>query len=162
MSEFDPNTFMNQNFDAPKGDTVMQQCPEGEFRAMIDDFDANAFRSFEGKEGSRSAGKSFTVFSPPFAIQDGAVQQELGRDKVVVYHKGIFLDFGSDGGLDFSKGKNVGLNQLRDAVGQNVQGPWSFASLKGAGPVMVKVVHESDSNDPDKKYARVSKVTKIS
>jgi hypothetical protein len=34
--------------------------------------------------------------------------------------------------------------------------------LKGAGPVMVKVIHEADAKDPEKKYARISKVVKIS
>lgn len=158
---FDPDTFMNQTVDAPVGDTTIPQCPEGEYQAMIDDFDANAFRSFDAKEGSKNAGKSYTVFSPPFVIQDAAVQAELERDKVVVFHKGIFLDFDSSGALDFSKGKNVDLNRLRDAVGQNVQGPWAFSQLKGAGPVMVKVVHEADRNDPEKKFARVTKVVKI-
>lgn len=158
---FDPDTFMNQQMDAPQGDTVILQCPEGEFRAMIDDFDSNAFRSFTGKEGSKNPGKEYTVFEPGFVIQDAAVQQELGRDKVVVRSKAIWLDFANDGSLDFGKGKNVDLNRLRDSVGQNVPGPWSFASLKGAGPVMVKVVHEADKDDPEKKYARVAKVTKI-
>lgn len=158
---FDPNTFMNQTVDAPKGDTIIQQCPEGEFRAMIDDFDENAFFSGEAGEKAKNPGKPYTIFSPSFVIQDDAVAAELGREKVTVRHKGMFLDFASDGSLDFSKGKNVDLNRLRDSVGQNVQGPWSFNMLKGAGPVMVKVVHEADKNDSEKKYARVSKVTKI-
>jgi hypothetical protein len=158
---FDPDTFMNQTVDAPKGDTVMQQCPEGEFRAMIDDFDSNAFRSGEAGEQAKNPGKPYTIFSPGFVIEDAAVAQMLGRDKVVVGHKGMFLDFAADGSLDFGKGKNVDLNRLRDAVGQNVAGPWSFANLKGAGPVMVKVVHEPDRKDPEKKYAKVTRVTKI-
>lgn len=159
-STFDPSTFMNQTVDAPM-DTVFQQCPEGEYRAMIDDFDGNAFDSFQGKEGTKSEGKTFVTFKPPFVIQDAAVQAELERDKVVVYHSGIFLDFDEAGRLDFGKGKNVGLGQLRDAVGQNAEGPWTFDALKGAGPVMVKVVHEADKNDAEKKYARVKKVTRI-
>lgn len=158
---FDPESFLNTSVDAPVGDTVIAQCPEGEFTAMIDDFDANAFRSFEGKEGTQNAGKSYTVFQPVFVIQDAAVQAELGREKVVVPHKGIFLDFDSSGGLDFSKGKNIDLNRLRDAVGQNVAGSWSFSNLKGAGPVMVKVQHVPDSKNPENKYAKVTKVVKI-
>jgi hypothetical protein len=158
---FDPTAFLTQTVDAPVGDTTIQQCPEGEFRAMIDDFDGNAFRQTEGKEGSASAGKTFTIFQPLFVIQDAAVQAELEREKVSVPHKGIFLDFAPDGSLDFGKGKNVDLNRLREAVNQNVEGSWGFAMLKGAGPVMVQVRHVPDRQDPEKKFAKVTKVVAI-
>jgi len=161
MPPFDPDTFMNQTVDAPVGDTTIAQCPEGEFRAMIADFDSKAFRSFDAGESSKNAGKNYTVFEPSFVIQDAAVQAELGRDSVTVRHSGMFLDFAADGSLDFSKGKNVDLNRLRDAVGQNVAGNWGIAMLRGAGPVMVKVVHEADKKNPEKKYAKVTKVVKI-
>lgn len=153
---FDAGTFMNQSVDA-KLDTIVKQCPEGEFKAVIDDFGEDAFRSFTSKNN----GKDYTVFSPPFVIQDPNVAAELGRDKVTVFHKGMFIDIGADGGLDTSSGKNIDLGRLRDALGQNKPGGWSFSNLKGAGPVMVKVVHESDKDDPEKKYARVTKVVKL-
>jgi hypothetical protein len=157
FSPFDAGTFMNQSVDAQL-DTQIKQCPEGEFRAMIDDFGEDAWRTFQGK---KDPSKDYTMFAPPFVIQDPGVQAELGRDKVVVYHKGIFIDIGPDGGLDTAKGKNVDLGRLRDAVGQNKPGPWNFNMLKGAGPVMVKVIHEPDQHDTEKKYARISKVVKI-
>lgn len=155
---FNPDTFVNQTVDAPL-DTVVEQVPEGEYRAMIDDFDNDkAFRTFTSEKN----GRDFTVFSPAFVIQDDAVAAQLGREKVTVFHKGIFLDIDPNtGGLDKSKGKNTDLGRLRDALGQNGPGNWSFNSLKGAGPVMVRVVHEPDRNDPEKRYARVTKVTKI-
>lgn len=155
---FDPDVFMKQTVDAQL-DTVIQQCPEGEYKAMIDDFDASAFRTFPDK---KNPGREYTVFGPPFVIQDNAVAATLGRDKVVVFHKGMFIDIDATGGLDSSKGKNVDLGRLRDAVGQNKPGPWTFDALKGAGPVIVKVIHESDPKDADKKYARVSRVVKLS
>lgn len=157
LSPFDPSSFMEQSIDAQL-DTIVKQCPEGEYRAIIDDFDAEkAFRTFT----SQKNGQDYTVFSPPFVIQDDAVASELGRDKIVVFHKGMFIDTDSSGGLDTSSGKNVDLGKLRDAVGQNKPGAWNFGMLKGAGPVMVRVIHESDKDDPEKKYARVSRVTKI-
>lgn len=156
FSPFDAGAFMGASIDAAL-DTVVKQCPEGEFRAMIDDFDESAFRTFTSKNN----GKDYTVFGPPFVIQDPTVAASLGRDKVTVFHKGMFIDIGADGGLDTSSGKNVDLGRLRAAVGQNAAGAWSFNNLKGAGPVMVKVIHEADANDPEKKYARVSKVVKI-
>jgi hypothetical protein len=157
MSPFDPDTFMEQSVDGPM-DTQVKQVPEGEYRAIIDDFDVEkAFRTFT----SNKNGKDYTVFSPPFVIQDDAVAADLGRDKVSVFHKGMFIDFNDAGGIDTSSGKNVDLGKLRDAVGQN-KGPWKFTMLKGAGPVMVKVAHDTDKDDPSKKYARVVRVVKIS
>jgi hypothetical protein len=155
---FDPNTFMSQSIDAQL-DVNVKLCPEGEYRAMVDDFNAeDVFRTFTSEKN----GKDYTVFSPPFVIQDATVQAELERDKVTVFHKGMFIDIGPNGELDTGKGKNVDLGRLRDAVGQNQPGPWSFNNLKGAGPLMVKVVHEADRNDPERKYARITRVVKIS
>lgn len=160
LAPFDADAFMGSTVDAPL-DTVVQQVPEGDYRAMIDDFENDkAFRTFES---TKEPGKEFTVFTPPFVIQDDAVKAELGRDKVVVFHKGIFIDIDPNtGGLDTRKGKNTDLGKLREACGQNGPGAWGPSLLKGAGPVMVKVVHEADKNDPEKKYARVTKVVKIS
>lgn len=155
-SPFDAAAFMSQSIDAEL-DTIVKQCPPGEYKAIIDDFGEDAFRTFT----SNKDGKDYTVFGPPFVIQDPAVAASLGRDKVVVYHKGMFIDIGPDGGLDTGQGKNVDLGRLRDAVGQNKPGPWTFSQLKGAGPLMVKVIHEADKNDTEKKYARVSKVVRL-
>lgn len=154
---FDANNFMQQTVDAPM-DTTIQQCPEGEFTAMIDDIDPEkAFRSGT----SEKSGKDWASFVPKFVIQDPAVAAALGREKVTVDHKGIFLDVGPDGGLDTGKGKNVDLGRLREAVGQNNDAGWTFGKLSGAGPVIVKVVHEPDRKDPEKKYAKVTRVAKI-
>jgi hypothetical protein len=156
---FDPDAFMAQSIDAQM-DTQRLLCPEGDFRAMLDDFEAEkAFRTFTSAKNN----KDYTVFSPPFVIQDDKVAADLGQDKVIVYHKGMFIDVDeTTGGLATGKGKNVDLGQLRDAVGQNGPGPWSFMQLRGAGPVMVHVVHDQDPNDRDRKWARVNRVVKIS
>lgn len=151
---FDASSFMEQTIDAPMS-TEVEQVPEGEYRAMIDDFDASAFRTFT----SQKNGKDFTIFSPPFILQDDALAAKLGRERLVVYHKGMFLDFDDKGGLDTSKGKNVQLGQLRDATGQNAGGPWGFGQLKGAGPVMVKVSHDVGNDGVAR--ARVTRVVKI-
>lgn len=153
---FDADIFLQQSVEGQL-DTSVPQCPEGEFRAILDDFDKTAFRT----STSEKTGKDFTVFSPPFVIQSPEVQAQLGRDKVVVFHKGMFIDTDAAGALDMTKGKNTGLGALRDALNQNSGGPWNFNMLKGAGPVMVKVVHEADKKDAEKKYARVTKVVKI-
>lgn len=144
MPTFDPDTFMQQNVDAPLS-TEYELCPQGEYPAMIGDFTRDAFRShdFEYKKGP-NAGQpgTMTVFSCPFVINDDSVRQALERDTVTVFQD-VVLDIGDDGGLDFGKGKNVPLGRIREAVGQNGNGPWQVASLRGAGPVMVKVSHDT-------------------
>lgn len=158
---FDPSSFMNQTVDSEMS-TQVEQCPEGEFPAMIEPIDAEKdFASGEIQNGDR-AGETWVRFTPRYVIQDGAIQAQLGREKVVVRDDGMWLDFDSSGQLDASKGKNVRLGQLRDALGQNKPGPWSFQSLSGAGPVMVKVTHVADNRDKAVKYARVTRVAKIS
>jgi len=153
---FDPATFMNQTVNTPL-DTNVWIPPEGDYRAMIDDFGPDDFRTFTSEKNS----KDYTVFSPPFVLQAPELLAASGRDKITVYHKGMFIDVDAAGGLDTSKGKNVDLGRLREAVGQNNQTGWTFNNLKGAGPVMVHVIHESDKNDSDRKYARISRVVKI-
>jgi len=158
MSPFDPNSFMSQTIDAEL-DTQVQLVPEGEYPAMIESIEAEKdFRHGIIGEAKQRAGETWASFSPRFVLQAPEVAAELGRDKVVVAHEGYFLDLDSTGGLDFSKGKNVGLGQLREAVGQNKPGPWSFGNLSGAGPVMVKVSHLDGKNG---KFARVTRVAKI-
>jgi len=163
---FDANAFMAQEVDEGLS-TVIEQVPEGDYRAMIGDFDSESgFRTFTAKPGSRNEGKEFTIFQPPFVLQDdprlAAVKQARGGNDVSVTHKGMFLDLTDSGSLDTANGRNVDLGRLRDAVGQNNQKGWKFSNLIGAGPVMVRVIHEGDQNDPMKKYARISRVVKIS
>lgn len=162
---FDPDTFMHQTVDQPM-ETEFKLCPAGEYTAMIDDFDSNAFEvvEFEYKKGDRAGQPgSFTKFNCPFVINDAKAQQELNRDKVVVT-KQMILDFDEQGGLDFGTNKNIDLGRLRDAVGQNAAGPWSFSQLRGAGPVMVKVDHVDFKrrDGSSGKRAEITRVVKIS
>jgi hypothetical protein len=167
-SPFDAEAFMSQSQEGGALDTTIPMPPEGDYRAMIGDFNSeNGFRSFTSNDPNKqSYGKEFTMFQPPFVLQDDPRLSEVsafyGGKPVVVRHAGMFLDL-ANGGLDMGKGKNVDLGKLLDAVGQNPmpQG-WKFTNLIGAGPVMVKVSHEKDRNDSTKSYARVSRVVKLS
>lgn len=143
MSDFDPDEFMNSTIDQPL-ETERTLCPEGEYKAMIDDFTRDAFETFEFEyKRGPNAGQpgSMTNFSIPFVIDDDKVKQSMEMDKVVVF-KRVVLDF-ADGGkaLAWGKNKNIELGKIRKAVGQNNPGPWSPAMLRNAGPLMVKVVH---------------------
>lgn len=135
MSVFDPAKFMEQNVDA--GSTSFEPIPAGDYTAMIDDAVV------------RAAGDG-VVIDITCLLQAPDVAAKLGRDRLQV-KTGIFLDTTPNGGMDMSKGKNVRLNKLRDALGQNTPG-WNIQKLKGAGPVKVTVGLRPDKNSPDVIY----------
>lgn len=159
---FDPDAFMQTHVDAPMADTYVL-CPEGDHKAMIDDFDSGAFEQidFEYKRGERKGEPgSMTKFTCPFVIQDPAVAQKMGVEKVVV-RKQLIIDLDENGGLATGVNKNVGLGEIRAAVGQNNAG-WSFPNLRGAGPVIVRVKHRAFNKDePDRKVAEVVRVSAL-
>lgn len=157
---FDPDTFMNQPVEGAFS-TEIKLPKEGEAQAMIDDFDNDkAFRTVQIGKGAR-AGTEVTIFVCPFLITDEGVKAELGRERVVIT-KDFWLDLDASGRLDNSEGKNVDLGRLRKALGQN-DGQWTFAQLKNAGPLMVKISHESYQQDGEtRKKAVIGKFAPIS
>jgi hypothetical protein len=169
-SPFDADAFLSQTQEGAL-ETVVPVAPTGDYRAVIDEIiggESGNFRTVVGGEKAKpeNQGKEFTIFTPVFVLQDdprlAEVSQFYDGKPVKVRHKGIFLDLTDSGGLDFSKGKNVDLGRLQEAVGQLNMPGWTFKHLEGAGPLMVKVDHESDKGDDTKKYARVVKTVKIS
>lgn len=168
-SSFDPNEFMQQTVDTPTEglQTEMKLCPEGEFRAMIDNFDAQAFERFEftyQKGPQAGMPGSMTKLNLPFKISDDPrIQEALGRAETTV-RKSINLDFKEGTNqLDFGTNRNLELNRVRAAVGQDQPGPWTFSQLGGAGPVMIRVVHRTGKrkDGTDFKVAEVDRVVAI-
>jgi len=162
---FDPDTFMQETVDEPLA-TEFTLVPQGEYLAAIDDFDRDAFETvdFEYKKGARAGtpGKMFKL-NLPFVINDDKVKAELSRDKVVIV-KQLILDLEEDGKkLASGTNHNIELGRIREAVGQNGNGPWSVSKLRGAGPVMVKVVHvEFPRKDGSKgKRAEIERVVRV-
>lgn len=153
---FDADAFLSTTVTGPMS-TAPVLCPEGEFKAFVDDGDkALTFRSGESKDTN----KPWASVSVLFTILDENVKAQLKRDKVLVPMQ-AFLDLRDDGnGLDLTEGKNVSLGRLRKALGQN-DGAWAPAMMKGKGPVMVKVGHRSDPKDPSIKYAEVTRVSAL-
>lgn len=154
---FNAEKFLNSSVDAPMS-TITVACPEGEYKAFIDDGD----KAITFREGSVSS--NGTELSPQcivlFAIMGQMPNETLKRDKVLV-PMNCWLDLDDSGeSLDLSEGKNVGLGRLRKALDQNV-GAWNPLMMKGKGPVMIKVGQRSDKNDPTQKYAEVTRVSKI-
>jgi hypothetical protein len=157
---FDVDAFLTQTVDQPLS-TVFSPVPEGEYQAMIDDFDAKkAIEIRRWTDKSTGEPRTALQLSLPFIIQDATLAAQLERDRIAVFAR-TFLDLTPAQQIDFGRDKNIFLGQVRAAVNQNNPGPWSIANLKGAGPVMVTVRHRSDKEDPEKKYVEVRKVRPI-
>lgn len=161
---FNAGEFMSATIDAPM-DTEFAMCPEGTFQAMIGDFDEKAIERFEFEyQKGEKAGQpgSMIKFTIPFSIQDATVLTQMGRETVIVEQQ-LILDTNDLGQLDFGKGKNVRLGQVRAAVNQNQAGAWSPMALKGQGPVMVQVSHDpfKRKDGTDGKAARVVRVVAL-
>lgn len=152
---FDADAFMNNTIDAPMA-TQLQGVPEGEYVAMVGDFDSTAFKTINTKKGERP------VLEIPFMIQDDALKAKLGREQIV-HRETYWLDFTADGKLDTGPDKNVRLGQLRNVLGQNTpNAPWAPSMLKNMGPLKIAIKTTSDKDDPEKKYTNISKYAKIS
>lgn len=165
MTDFNAAEFMQSTIDQPM-ETEYQLCPEGTFPAMIADFDEKAVDrvDFNYKKGPKAGQPgSMVKFNCPFSIQDATVLAKMGRDNVQVEWQ-MILDVNELGQLDFGKDKNVKLGQLRDAVDQNKPGAWGVFSLRGAGPLLVKVVHETFTrkDGTEGTAARVTRAVRIS
>jgi hypothetical protein len=149
-SAFDPDAFAASTT-SEKSETSFAPVPAGEYTAVIEDV---IIRSTDYGP----------VADVVWSIDDGALKSALGRDKITV-KQGVFLDVtnGPDGPkLDMSKGKNIALGRIREALDMNKEGQ-SFAlnMLKGAGPASIRVV-QKPAKDSDEIYANVKSVGKAS
>lgn len=144
MSEFNPDSFLNTETDEA-GETHYTPIPEGDYHALVDDVTAR-----EAKDSQ--------ILDVIYEIIDEALKELMGMDKVTI-RQSIFLDI-ENGAMAIGKNKNIKLNKLRDALGQNVSGkPWSPMMMKGAGPVLIKTTQKPDDDDPEVIYSNVSRVT---
>lgn len=155
---FDADAFMNSTYDEPMA-TSMQGMPDGEYTAMVGDFDSSALKTVNTKNGERK------VLEIPFLLQDndGSLQAKLGPRDQYLHRESYWLDFDESGRLSSGPDKNVRLGQLRAALGQNEAGkPWAPAMMRNMGPLRIAIKTTSDKNDPDKKYTNISKYARIS
>lgn len=155
MSAFDLDTFMDAST-TDAGSTSVNPIPAGEYTAIIKEMSKP--REFTSKAGDA---RYVTDLTWELVNVDPKIIEEVGRDTLTV-RQSIWLDI-ANGTLDMGKGKNVSLNQVRDAVGQNVAGqPWSPKNLVGAGPALIVVSHRPDKDDPSRVYTEVKKVGRAS
>src|SRR5262245_30552360 len=111
-----------------KMDTEFSVTPAGDYTAMISDRGPvdSWFRVVHMKDG-----REVPTVNVLFIISDPEVARTLGRQQATS-RLTIWLDTEADDGrLSVGKGKNVGLGQLREALGQNTDATWTFDKLLG-------------------------------
>ena len=156
---FDEESFFNESVEGV-GSTSVTPIPAGDYFAMLGD--KIRLQQFNRKD----TGEPGAILNIPFELVDdsGAIRAQIdGRDPV--HYESYFLDLakGPDGKIkiDMGKGKNVKLNRLREALGQNTGAPWSPNLLKGAGPVKIKLGLQKDKDDPEVMRSTLRAVGKV-
>lgn len=143
LSGFDKAAFLAATT-TEQGSTVTVPVPASDgngWLAVITNVDA---RPWQGKADPSKSGIALDI---EYTIDEPKVKEALGRDKVTVT-QGVMLDMvGSS--IDWSKGKNVQLARVREAVGQNTPGvPWAPQMLVGR-PCRVVIGHRASDRPQD-------------
>lgn len=145
MSTFDEANFMNTET-SEQGSTQFTPVPEGDWRALVKDIKPRTVKDDQ------------VILDVNWLIDEAAVTDVTGMESPTV-RQSIWLDTTSNGGLDMGKGKNIGLNRLREALGQNIAGsPWKPGMLVGM-VARVTVKHRMANENT---YADVKGVAKLS
>ena len=140
MSNFNPEAFMQTQIEA-QGETDYTPIPEGEYRALLKEVNA----------GTTPKGAPFLEVY--WVIDDEEVRQLLDDDEPTV-RQTLWLDIDDNGMLAIGKNKNIKLNRLRDALGQNTGKPWAPSMMEG-NVAIVQVGHRLVDNAP---FAEVKNV----
>lgn len=150
---FNPQEFLDAAV-TEANDTKVIPVPQGEYLAVIDKITP---RTWQSKDGTQS-GIALDIL---WIIEDQGVKDFLGRDTVNC-KQGIMLDLLPSGALDMSKGKNIGVGRLREAVGLNTPGQaFSFQQLPGQmAKVLVK--HRLATDGSDDIFSEIKAVTSAS
>lgn len=147
---FNPDQFLEMQItDANSTSTV--PVPVGEYNAVIEEVKC---RQWQSKADPSKSGLTLDII---WNVDDSAVKELLGRDKVTV-KQGIMLDLTEAGGLDMGKGRNVGLGRLREALDLNRPGEaFSFSRLPGR-VAKIAISHRIDGENI---YAEVKSVARV-
>lgn len=148
----DVKSFLNTKFSGGANATVRRPVPIGEWKAVIDDVELEAF------PGKKDPTKTYLRATFTYRILDEQCLAQLpGREKVVAVD-GWLVDLTDGGDIDFSPDRNVNLGRVREATGCNKPGDeWSFPGFKNQ-IVKVKITHEMYDGEP---RTRVSNVVKF-
>ena len=144
MSTFNPDSFLNTTV-TEASSTAYVPVPEGDFTAAVKEIK------------SRATPNGAAILDVTWSIDDASVEAATGMKNPTV-RQSVFLDITEAGGLDTSKGKNISLGKLREALGQNTAGkPWQPGMLIG-GVAKINVKHRLVE---DNVYADVKGVAKL-
>ena len=136
---FNPEQFLDQQF-TEANDTKLVPVPVGEYTAIAGEVKC---RQWQSKADPSKSGLTLDI---TWEIDDPAVKELLGRDKVTV-RQGIMLDLTDSGSMDMGKGRNVGLGRLREALNLNQPGQaFSFSMIPGR-LAKVSVTHRIDGEN---------------
>lgn len=146
---FDPEAFKHVTFEEPL-DTEIVPPDEGVYNAKVYNWDLRG--------GTSEKGNDWAMLQITWELedQDGSQAQKTGRDTVTA-RQSLFLDLTDDGKMDTSKGQNVRLGRLREALGLNDR-PFSFDMLMGQ-QAKVNVRHRETDNGT---FPEVNNVAHIS
>jgi hypothetical protein len=148
-STFSPEQFLQASY-SQSTDTKLIPVPEGETMGQITKL---LPRFGQGKEKDR------TILDVFWEVLDDNARQVTGQDHPQV-RQSLFLDIGANGSIDMSRGKNVQLGKLREALGQNADGkPWAPSMMMG-GMARLSIKQRPDPDDATIMYADVRGVTK--
>jgi hypothetical protein len=150
MSAFNPEQFMSTTT-TDAHETKMIRIADGVYKGQISKVD---YRTIAAKD----ANPERVIMEVTWDVLDEAVKKATGMAKPTV-RQSIWLDI-IDGKLETGPGKNIGLGQLREALGQNKPGkPWAPAHLNG-GMATISVKAKLNKSDGES-YPEVNKVAKV-
>jgi hypothetical protein len=144
-----PQDFLDQTVTG-QNSTQRIPVPAAEYPALIDKVE------YRQMNLPSQPGEIRHVCDVTYSIDDANVKEITGLPKPTV-RQTLWLDLTADGKLDMSKGKNVDLGRLREALGLNdPEKPFSFSQLKGMA-CFIKVEH-NPSKDGKDVFANVASV----
>ena len=149
-SMFDPEAFLDATL--PGGNSTKREIvPMGAYKAHVGKLVVKG--GTISKEGE-NYGKPWRALNIQWVIENQAVNDLLDLPRVTVYDS-VFLDLDDEGQIAMSKGKNIKLGKLREAIGLN-SGPVQFRAFEGR-PATISVGHEPYKEDMQavvKSYAK--------
>lgn len=147
---FDPEQFKHVEIEGSM-DTEIIPPDEGVYTATVDNWNVTGGTSQKGNDWAR------LDVTWELDDADGTQQAKTGRDKITA-RQSIFLDLTDEGNIDTSKGRNVQLGRLREALGLN-DGRFAFDMLDGQ---QAKVLTENVETTNGNTVPNVRKVANVS
>lgn len=142
---FDAQAFLQQTVDESMA-TEPVLVPVGEYEAIVDKTGAKAPKD-------NDSGVNLNIM---WEITDENLKAQLDRPKIIV-PQFMFVELDENGRIATGGDKNWRLGQVREAVGQSGN-PWHPNMLQGAGPVRIRVVHNTYNNNTSAQVDRVVKL----